>query len=72
MVRTKVSSSYEGGVLPGFGVVDTVYLTWWSQDHFNSKYYECFTCITISFFTPDCVCFSPKTVKEEKMHCCIF
>ncbi|BAT88045.1 hypothetical protein VIGAN_05148100 [Vigna angularis var. angularis] len=27
MVRTKVSSSYEGGVLPGFGVVDTVYLT---------------------------------------------
>ncbi|CAJ1960908.1 unnamed protein product [Sphenostylis stenocarpa] len=27
MVRTKVSSSNEGGVLPGFGVVDTVYLT---------------------------------------------
>ncbi|KAK7397238.1 hypothetical protein VNO78_18405 [Psophocarpus tetragonolobus] len=27
MVRTKVSTSYEGGVLPGFGVVDTVYLT---------------------------------------------
>ncbi|KAG5087133.1 hypothetical protein JHK82_054530 [Glycine max] len=27
MVRTKISSSYEGGVLPGFGVVDTVYLT---------------------------------------------
>ncbi|RDX82165.1 Glutathione synthetase, chloroplastic, partial [Mucuna pruriens] len=27
MVRTKISSSDEGGVLPGFGVVDTVYLT---------------------------------------------
>ncbi|XP_027933431.1 glutathione synthetase, chloroplastic-like [Vigna unguiculata] len=26
-VRTKVSSSYEGGVLPGFGVIDTAYLT---------------------------------------------
>nr|KYP71257.1 hypothetical protein KK1_010506 [Cajanus cajan] len=27
MVRTKISSSYEGGVLPGFGVIDSVYLT---------------------------------------------
>lgn len=27
MVRTKMSSSDEGGVLPGFGVIDSVYLT---------------------------------------------
>lgn len=27
MVRTKPSLSDEGGVLPGFGVIDSVYLT---------------------------------------------
>jgi len=31
MVRTKPSLSDEGGVLPGFGVIDSVYLTWWNQ-----------------------------------------
>jgi hypothetical protein len=43
MVRTKPSLSDEGGVLPGYGVIDSVYLTWGShcKTHLKSSVFAC-------------------------------
>lgn len=71
MVRTKISSSDEGGVLPGFGVIDSVYLTWGSQLPKLSWLLLIIQNITLmivymlSFKSPIFTCLSPEKMEEE-------
>lgn len=45
LMRTKMSSSDEGGVAAGFAVLDSPYLTWRSQQHILLRVIENITLV---------------------------
>jgi len=79
LMRTKISSSDEGGVAAGFAVIDSVYLTWRRAPLTYLGILSTHCVYTLPFEPPVYICLPPQKIEREAtllilrypMVCCI-